>query len=170
MRCVLARAASNHIRIQSAACCLAVHLESQLLRMGAAGSCKEAIASQCQDVELGDSQVADCLSQIAQAAEFAADAGECGLPETSAAALNAGQNFQDWTSAPVLRAIDNVAVRAGDVSVEQLPCGLQDRGNTVVMTASTAAAGQESCSCNSCRQEGNKQLWWCGCRWLQRGS
>ncbi|WIA10933.1 hypothetical protein OEZ85_011098 [Tetradesmus obliquus] len=38
------------------------------------GACKEAIASQCQDVELGDSQVADCLSQVAQAAEFEGDA------------------------------------------------------------------------------------------------
>lgn len=56
------------------------------IRMRAAGACKEAIASQCQDVELGDSQVADCLSQVAQAAEFEGDASERGLQDRARAA------------------------------------------------------------------------------------
>jgi hypothetical protein len=58
-----------------------------------AGACKEAIESQCQDVEQGDGQLADCLSQIAQAADFGDDAGVLAVQQPCKKSSSAGKKL-----------------------------------------------------------------------------
>jgi hypothetical protein len=97
-----------------------------------AGACKDEIAAQCQDIDVGEGQVAECLSQIAQAAEFGEDAGEWCLQDSRS------------ISCKLVRNIPRVCIHAS-------------RQQTHVADVGTSKAAEFAEDAGECRSAGQPQ-------------